>query len=661
VAGTLTALSAGSPSFLQNQDLRFVFFGGKGGVGKTTSATASALYLAGQRPEAKVLIVSTDPAHSVGDSLAQAVGDEIVPVQGVDNLWARELDAERILAQYRHLNNSILTEIAKRGTLFDKDDIADFMQLTLPGMDEVMAIREIIELIKSGEYDLVVVDTAPTGHTVRMVQLPSQMRNWVKTLDMMMDKHRYVMRTMVGRYVPDECDRFLAEQKRDVAMVARMLKNTETTEFVLVTIPEEMAIYEIWRLLSTLRREGIPVHNLIVNRVIGGDGLCPACRRKKADQAVALAEIEERFVDLNLWTVPRLPRQVRGVEGLTDFVHLVAAPRRASGGAEERRSGGALCPPAPPHLCPLSLPSARFVLVGGKGGVGKTSVAAATAIRLARQFPEKKVLLFSTDPAHSVSDSLDQEVGAEAIRVRGFDNVYAQEIDAPKLLEQFIEEQREAVDEVFEGFMSGGDVRVAFEQEIMDQVVSSTPPGMDELMSLMEIVELVDAQAFDVFVLDTAPTGHLIRLLEMPHLAREWFVIMAKMLLKHRGVVKLGATAGLTIKYSRQTRKVLQHLGDSAETEFIVVTIPEEMAVVESERLIRGLDRLEIPCRQILINFVIPPGECLFCAAKREEEQRYVQQVIADHPDHRVAQVPRLDHDLRGSEALVEFGRILYQ
>ncbi|MCG2770018.1 MAG: ArsA family ATPase [Anaerolineae bacterium] len=700
MADTSTVLSTGLPSFLQNQDLRFIFFGGKGGVGKTTSATASALYLARQRPDKKVLIVSTDPAHSVGDSFAQDIGDEVVSVKGVDNpstgltcaclswrpgqggtgagragLWARELDAEKVLAEYRRLNNHIVAEIANRGTLFDEEDIADFMQLTLPGMDEVMAIRQIIELIKSGEYDLVVVDTAPAGHTVRMLQLPSQMRNWVKTLDMMMDKHRYMVRTFSGRYIPDECDHFLEEQKQDVTLVVQTLQNTKATEFVLVTIPEEMAIYESERLFATLRKERIPVHNLIVNHVIGGDGLCAPCQRKKAEQAERLAEIEERFAaDLRLWPVPRLPHEVRGVEGLSEFVQLITAATEKD--KETKRQGDKQ--PSPPHPLtpspplPLSLPSARFILVGGKGGVGKTSVAAATAIRLAWQFPDKKVLLFSTNPAHSVSDSLDQKVGAEITRIEGFDNpstgsghrLYAQEIDAaPKLLDQFIAEQREAIDEVFDGFMGGGggNVRVAFEREIMDQLLTTTPPGLDELMSLMEIMKLVDAEAFDIFVLDSAATGHLIRFLELPHLAREWFATSAKLLLKYRGVVKLGTTAELTIKYSRQTRRVLQQLTNAAETEFIVVTIPEAMGIAEGERLIQGLGRLEIPCRQILINFVTLPSDCSFCAAKREEEQRYIQQVIAGHPDHRVAQAPRLDHDLRGMNDLVEFGKILYQ
>ena len=151
------------PTFLGDRNLRFIFFGGKGGVGKTTAAAASALYLARQRPDERILAVSTDPAHSLGDSLGQDIGDEIVPIEGADNLWARELDAEKVLAEYRRENDPILAEIANRGTLFDENDIADFMRLTLPGMDEVMAIREIIALIKSGEYDLVIVDTAPTG------------------------------------------------------------------------------------------------------------------------------------------------------------------------------------------------------------------------------------------------------------------------------------------------------------------------------------------------------------------------------------------------------------------------------------------------------------------------------------------------------------------
>jgi arsenite/tail-anchored protein-transporting ATPase len=128
-----------NPSFLEN-NLRFVLFGGKGGVGKTTSAIACALHLADQNPSKKILIVSTDPAHSIGDSLNQPIGDQTVPVHGVANLFAREANAERRLAEFKRKNGPILAKIAERGTYFDQDDIRGFLELSLPGMDEFMAV-----------------------------------------------------------------------------------------------------------------------------------------------------------------------------------------------------------------------------------------------------------------------------------------------------------------------------------------------------------------------------------------------------------------------------------------------------------------------------------------------------------------------------------------
>lgn len=646
------------PSFLENRELRFIFFGGKGGTGKTTSASASALYLARQRPEERILVVSIDPAHSLGDSFDQTIGGEIIPIEGVDNLLALELDSQEALVRFKEKNDPIVAQIAERGTMFDREDIQDFLKLTLPGMDELMAIIELIKLAKAREYGLVVVDTAPAGHTVRMLQLPVQMKNWVKTVDMMMDKYRYIFSTFTGRYAPDECDRFIEDRDKDVAMVERMLKNVRTTEFVLVATPEEMAIDASGRLLSTLKKQHIPVRNLIVNRV-QQDGSCGLCMRRQAEQARPLAEIQERFAGLHLWPVPRLPHEVRGKDGLADFVQfIVGAERGIAEGKGEGVEPGVL---EMPSLTSLSLPTARFILIGGKGGVGKTTVAAATAIRLASRFPQQKVLLFSTNPAHSVSDSLDQKMGAEVVRVEGYDNLYAQEIDAPKLLEEFIEEQRAAIDEVFDGFIGGGNVKVAFEQEIMDHILETTPPGLDEMMALMEIMKLLEAEDFDIFVLDTAATGHLIRFLEVPELAQEWFKTAARLLLKYRGAVKLGTVGQLVVKYIRQTRKVREQLVDPTETEFIVVTIPEAMGIAESERLIQGLEKLSIPCHQILINFVTPPTDCPFCAAKRREEQRYIGQVVDDYPEHRVAQAFMLPDEIRGLDDLVEFGKSLYR
>ncbi len=648
------------PSFLENQNLKFIFFGGKGGVGKTTSAAASALYLAHQKPEQKILIVSTDPAHSLGDSFAQALGDEIIPVDQTGNLFARELDAERALAEFKRKNDPVLAEIADRGTMFDRDDIHDFLALTLPGLDEVMAIIEIMELAKAQKYDLVVVDTAPAGHTVSMLQLPAEMRNWIKTLDMMMDKHRFMMRTFTGSYRPDECDRFLTKMEKDITIVEKMLKSAEGTEFVLVTIPEEMAICESERLLSTLKRLRILVKNLIVNRVMDGDGLCESCQRKQREQAQPLAEIEEKFADLHRWPVPLLPYQVQGLDRLTEYGQLLAGVKKDmagdwTGGLEHE------CLEKTPQPIGLSVSSSRFLLFGGKGGVGKTTTAVATALHLASRFPGKRVLLFSTDPAHSVSDSLNQEVGDQITNIDGYPNLYAQEIDAQALLEEFKDEYRGVIDGVFDSFMGGRSSRVAFDSEIMDQLLDLAPPGLDEMMALMEIMELVEAQEYDIFILDTAPTGHLLRFLETPDLAREWFMTLARLLLKYRRIVSVVELNELVIKLMKQVRRVREQLVDSAETEFIAVTIPEAMAVAETERLLQALDALKIASRQVLINMVTPPSDCPFCSAKRREEEEYIQQLIAQYPSHHMAQTPQFSHPIRGMEELVQFGEILYR
>ncbi|HKI49875.1 MAG TPA: ArsA family ATPase, partial [Desulfobacteria bacterium] len=202
--------------FLKNPDLRLIFFGGKGGVGKTTMAATAALLLAGSSGNQKrVLVISTDPAHSLSDSFGIEIGDRITPVERAEDreearLCARELDAGRLLKEFQVKNHHILQKLAERGTFFDREDIADFLDLSLPGMDEVMAVMEMARLLKDNDFQTLVVDTAPTGHTLRMLELPVQMEKWIEVMDLMQQKHRYMSLHFTGKkYVKDECDLFL--------------------------------------------------------------------------------------------------------------------------------------------------------------------------------------------------------------------------------------------------------------------------------------------------------------------------------------------------------------------------------------------------------------------------------------------------------------------
>jgi len=299
-------------------------------------------------------------------------------------------------------------------------------------------------------------------------------------------------------------------------------------------------------------------------------------------------------------------------------------------------------------------------MVGGKGGVGKTTSAAATALYLARQHPDQRILVFSTDPAHSVADSFDQPVGAQVTPIEPYDNLYAYEIDATQLLEDFKKELEKDRDR-------------SFPEEVSRQMLDLIPPGLDELMALLEIIDLAEeaetlaslqaeeaVEPFDIFILDTAPTGHLIRFLETPELAQNWLHAAARMLLKYKNTVRLGKLAELVVKYSRQVRTLRQQLVDGAQTEFITVTNPEAMAVAESQRLVHCLDGLNITCRQMLVNKMTQDGDCHFCATRRRQEQGIIRGLMSEYPDLHLAQVPQLPHQVRGIEHLVEFGEMLY-
>jgi len=131
----------------------------------------------------------------------------------VGNIWGYEIDAEDLLKKYTAENGAIIKKMAERGTFFDKEDIENFFVMSMPGLDEVMAITKIANILNSREYDLIILDTAPTGHTSVFLSLPEKMLKWVEVADMMMEKYRYITKTFRGKYVKDECDEFLQSQK----------------------------------------------------------------------------------------------------------------------------------------------------------------------------------------------------------------------------------------------------------------------------------------------------------------------------------------------------------------------------------------------------------------------------------------------------------------
>jgi arsenite-transporting ATPase len=299
---------------------RYLFFGGKGGVGKTTAASATSLFLLKTLTKHdSILLFSTDPAHSLSDSLGVKVGNRLVKVaehKGAE-LIAYEMDATLALERFREAHGKVLAEIAERGTLLDEADINELLNLSLPGLDEVMSLFELSELDRAGKYAHIVVDTAPSGHTSRLLRLPEVFTRMVHALDRMGEKHRYMIEHFARRRVAaDEVDLFLRDLTARIEAVRTMLYDAEQTNFTLVTIPEAMSVRETQRYWELLRQEGVPVGDLIVNRVEQEHDACVYCRARVATQRPWLKEIEKTFKDLRLHQVPLLVEEVRGLDQL---------------------------------------------------------------------------------------------------------------------------------------------------------------------------------------------------------------------------------------------------------------------------------------------------------------------------------------------------------
>jgi arsenite-transporting ATPase len=644
------------PSFLGNDDLKLLLFGGKGGVGKTTAAAASACHRAAQHPERRVLLVSTDPAHSLSDSFDQPIGDEVRPIAGVPNLFALEMDAGRRLEAFKQQYGDVLKTIAERGTYFDQEDIASFFDLALPGMDELMSVIEVSNIVRDGQYDLVILDTAPTGHTLRLLALPHVMKDWMRVLNLMLAKQRY-MASVFGRYHPDKTDAFLAHMSSDLERLRALLSDAHTTEFVPVTIPEAMSLAETARLLDGLTELHLPVRSLVVNRVMA-QRECPFCMARRRDQTPYLAEIERCFPTLQRVLVPLVPQEVRGLAALRDYAQMLLG--QDLGEASVPPLVRAAVRPAGTRDAVtarrLGAPAAQLLLFGGKGGVGKTTLAAATAIHLARENSAQRTLLFSTDPAHSLSDSLGQEIGNQITPVAGVPGLFALEMEASQLLEELRRDYVAEMDELFEAFL--GNFDAPFDRQVMQELISLTPPGLDELMALTKIMDYIAEGAFDRYVLDLAPTGHALRFLEMPALVRKWFIAFIRLILKYQGVVTLTRVGAMLRDRSKQLREVERLLTDAGRCEFFAVTIPEAMAVLETERLLQRLSALSITCRWVVVNMLMPATDCAFCAARRQGQLPHLQELDALTPG--LIQVPLCPHEIRGIAGLTEMAQALY-
>ena len=672
--------SGGAPSFLINENIRLIIFGGKGGTGKTTSSCSTATYLARIYPDKRFLVVSSDPAHSVADSLDCLVGSSLTAVRGFSNLWALEMEPKILLEKFKKKYRNYIEILSSMAHGSGQINIRDFLDFKLPGMEEMMLLLEIMKMLRFGvsrkwEYDTVIWDTAPTGHTMRLLKLPPKMLDWISLLNITIGRHKVIATGAAGlgfkvptkRPPKENVNKFIDMLSDQMEKLLTILRDPEQSEFVPVTIPEAMGIEETEDLLYAVDGLAIAVRNIIVNRV-GSSEDCPFCLHRGKDHQLGLSEIDSRFSQYNTIRVPVFPHEVRGVISLLNYAGaLLGEPVEHRGDGQtsvQQRS----FPTG--TMADLLEKKFQFLIFGGKGGVGKTTVSVSTALALAFRHPDKRILVFSTDPAHSLTDSFHQPIGDIVTAIQGVDNLYALEIDGERLYEEFRDDYRNTIESAFEEWHKNdifnvGKWNLDYDEEVMTKFIDTYPPGLEEVLALENIIDSVEKDEFDIYVLDTAPTGHLIPLLEFPELVREWLRVSYRAFLKHQREHKVDEleVLGKRIVSSQHTVNVLRKLLTDPEiSEFVAVTIAEAMGLLETDDLLAAIKRLGIPNSHTVVNMIVPPTECNFCSVKSAEEAGYLRELQAKvgGPDYTITEIPLYPYEIRGVEHLSKITKLLY-
>jgi arsenite/tail-anchored protein-transporting ATPase len=639
------------PSFLDHRGLRLLLFGGKGGVGKTTCASATALCLAQERPGQPILLVSTDPAHSVQDSLAGMLPPA--------NLTVLELDAQQCLDDFRRENGNQLHAIAAAGTFLDDEDISRFLSLSLPGLDELMAFLKIVGWVENRAYASIVVDTAPSGHTLRLLSMPGLIRKWLSMLDALLAKRRYMRKVFSRSSRPDELDAFLSQWWTSIRSMERLLRDHKRCQFVPVSLAEPLSVSETAALQDELQRWRIPVENLIVNQLHPGGSVCATCSSAHAREWEQVRRLFSAGHRAALWGMEISTEEIRGAEPLTHFWEHVRPlePVPAAGSAVD--PNGPKTMPVPPAETPAEAlsPEIQLVLFTGKGGVGKTTLSCATALRLARDFPEKRILLLSTDPAHSLSACLNREIGPRPVPVVA--GLSALEIDAHAEFEALKTQYAGDIEDLLQSFAAGLDL--TFDRVVMQRMMELAPPGLDEVMALTRILDLLVHRRYDLFVLDSAATGHFIRLMELPALVDQWLKTFFSVLLKYQHVLQLPRFSAQLVELSKNLKQFRALLGDRDRAVVYVVSIPARMAWEETKDLLAACDRLGVHVPALFLNRMTPPGDCELCAGLRRSERAEAEHFRRTFPAQQQVLVYRQRQPPVGRERLEGLAQGLYQ
>lgn len=550
---------------------KYLFFTGKGGVGKTSTACAVAVGLADKGKN--VLLVSTDPASNLQDVFQTPIDDQGIALPELPNLMIANLNPEEAARKYREsvvgpfrgkLPQSVITNMEEQLSGSCTVEIAAFDQFSSFITDQGLSAR----------YDHIIFDTAPTGHTLRMLQLPSAWSN-------------FISESTHGASCLGQLSGL--DEKKDIYKAAvTNLADPDKTTLILVSRPEETPLFEAERSSLELSALGIDNQLLIVNGLLSqySDAISKAIASKHQN---ALESMPSNLKRLSTYTIPLRSYNVLGLDSLRNFFlgdDITAATVPAE--SKVHQSFESL-------VDNLSQSGKKVIFTMGKGGVGKTTIASAIAHTLASK--GHRVHLTSTDPANHLDFVTDSTKNLTI-------SVIDEKIELQKYQNEVLSEARETMSEADLDYLKE-DLR---------------SPCTQEIALFRAFAEVVDKADDAIVVIDTAPTGHTLLLLDSTQSY-------------HREVERTRGEAPSAVQ------KLLPRLRDEEQTEVIIVTLPEATPVFEASRLKEDLSRAGISNHWWVVN------QCLsqvtsadpLLKARGQAELKWLEQVAAISEGHMVA------------------------
>lgn len=582
-------------SFIMNMP-RYLFFTGKGGVGKTSMACTTALGLAEQGK--RVLLISTDPASNLDEVLETSLSSRPTPVAQVSGLFALNIDPIVAAAEYRERMVGPYRGVLPEAAVAQMEE-----QLSGACTVEIAGFNEFSKLLGDDatiqEYHHIVLDTAPTGHTLRLLNLPSAWNDFIAS--------NQTGSSCLGPIAG------LKEQKKMFEQVVAALKDPVSTRLVLVSRAESMSFAEASRASRELGELGLKNQHLIINGVFSSLSDDPIARAFADKTTQAMHSMPEELKDLPSTIVPFRPAGVMGVAALRNVYaeqsllpdrELAACPPLNLEAVTSRTSGWLEL------LRGLEAHGKGVIMTMGKGGVGKTAMASAIAAELARR--GHGVVLSTTDPAAHVAQTIGHEVP----------NLAVERID-PKL------ETTRYVEEVLaknRGRLSEDDMAL-LEEEMRS-------PCIEEIAVFQAFAQTVAKGADGFVVLDTAPTGHTLLLLD----ATQSY---------HREVAKS------VDELPEAVKALLPRVRDPEFTKVLIVSLPEATPAHEASALQDDLRRAGIEPYAWIINrsFAFSGTQDPVLCAKSRDELRYIDEILNRHARRAVIS-PWVPQELNGSENL---------